>query len=114
MRLFIDDQRTPIDFENWVVARNAKEAITELRLCRNRGEELESISYDHDLGMDGSIRTVVNWQVRNGVRPQSASVHSSNPVGREWLFAAMERDFGSPVPIVDPPEFVGGSYVSVG
>lgn len=113
MRLFIDDLRTPVEFENWVVAKNAKEAITELKLCLNRGEELEAISYDHDLGEDDSIRRVVNWQVRNGMRPRVASIHSSNPVGREWLFAAMERDFGTPVPIVDPPEFVGGSYVAV-
>lgn len=106
MKLFIDDNRYPIDFDEWVVVRNAHEAITELKLCHDRGEELEAVSYDHDLGEDGDIRKVVNWQVRKGLKPHVASIHSSNPVGREWLTKALERDFESPVKIVDPPEFV--------
>lgn len=106
MKLFIDDNRYPVDFDEWVVVRNARDAITEMKLCADRGETLESVSYDHDLGEKGDIRKVVNWQSRNGVRPRSASIHSSNPVGREWLYKALERDFEQPVEVVDPPEFI--------
>lgn len=104
MKLFIDDERYPVE-PGWVYVSNAKDAITELRLCRDRGERIEHVSYDHDLGEQTS-RDVMNWQARNGVYPEVASIHSSNPVGREWLTQALLNDFDEAIPIVEAPEYV--------
>ena len=47
-RIYLDDVRTPIDKENWVVVRSYEEfvaKVTEIGL-----ENIEFISLDHDLG----------------------------------------------------------------
>ena len=106
MKMFIDDCRTPVDYEEWVVVRNVKQAITEMKLCKNRGEVLEQVSYDHDMGESETTRKIIMWQSLHNCPPKRASIHSSNPVGREWIEKAMKNDFDHEIPIVEAPDFV--------
>lgn len=52
------------------------------------------ISFDHDLGGDDTSRRVVLWLCENSEPnkwPATASVHSMNPIGREWLTGMIQR-----------------------
>jgi len=101
MKLWLDDVRT--EPEGWTLALTADEAIA---LLRTRA--VEEISLDHDLGSDfgtpvASGYDVAAWietAVANGEIPLPRwSCHSSNPVGRQRIEAAMrsaERFAGRP------------------
>lgn len=47
-RIYLDDVRTPIDVDNWVVVRNYDEFVTKVTEIGLKNIEL--ISLDHDLG----------------------------------------------------------------
>lgn len=89
MKLYIDDVRSCP--EGWVAARTAEEAIRELR-----HNNVEEISFDHDLGpgMTGydvacEIERIV--AVGGGFpRFPKWKIHSSNPVGRKNIERAMK------------------------
>lgn len=85
--LWIDDLRTPPEGYLWV--KTSQEAIDAIS---SHPEAYEHISFDHDLGGDDTSRKVVLWMCENeGHWPKSASVHSMNPIGREWLTGMIRR-----------------------
>lgn len=84
--LWIDDIRTP-PF-GWKWAKTSAQAIAMI----NSSEPFYQISFDHDLGGDDTARKVILWLCENeGKWPQRASVHSMNPIGREWLLGMIDR-----------------------
>lgn len=102
VKIFIDDIRQPVD-PDWYVARTVDGATELIERFRN---QRMWIPFDHDLGGDATTRTVVNHMCATGIRPAAASIHSANPVGRQWLEAALERDFGGvPVPMYPAPAY---------
>jgi hypothetical protein len=56
-RIYLDDVRTPVDVENWVVVRNYEEFVDKVNEIGL--ENIELISLDHDLG-DSAMR---EWHV---------------------------------------------------
>lgn len=99
--LFIDDERNPP--EHWteggsnsvITARTSDAAIWILQQMKDNGHTLDFISFDHDLGGDDTTRLVVNWCIENQFFPRSATVHSMNPIGKEWLEGTINRYFES-------------------
>lgn len=85
-KLWIDDLRTPpID---WLWATTSAEAIFIL----NTVSDITEVSFDHDLGGDDTTRPVILWLCENPDKwPDFCSVHSQNPVGREWLEGMIDR-----------------------
>lgn len=84
MKLFIDDERFPID-DNWVVVRTSDEAIDFIKKNGIPGY----ISFDHDLGDDDDSIKIVNFMIDyvldgHGVFPVDFDyyVHSQNPTGK--------------------------------
>lgn len=85
--LWIDDIRTPPEGYLW--AKNSQEA---LELIGANEEAFNHISFDHDLGGEDTSRRVVLWLCENeGFWPKYASVHSMNPIGKEWLTKMIQR-----------------------
>lgn len=85
--LWIDDLRTPP--EGWAWAKTSDEAIA---LIQENGERFDFISFDHDLGGDDTSRKVVLWLCENASKwPQQATVHSMNPIGKQWLVGMIQR-----------------------
>ncbi len=91
-RLFLDDEREPVDGQRYVVARSSDEAMA---LVLDRGIPLE-ICFDHDLGGDDTAMRVVyamcaHMQDHKIQFPNdfSYSIHSQNPVGAERIASFM-------------------------
>lgn len=88
MKLWLDDIRpAPI---GWTLATTAAKAIEILAVF-----EVEEISFDHDLGIDGGDGAqVAAWveqqAATNGGTVPAWAIHSANPVGRARIQAAME------------------------
>lgn len=94
IKLWIDDVRTPPDSTwDWVTTSAAAIAFLELMLDGGVDEwlRLEHVSFDHDLGGDDTSRPVVLWMIENNIRFRRYSVHSANPVGKEWLSSTIQR-----------------------
>lgn len=96
MKLWIDDVRPAPD--GWLWAKTSSEALFYFALSsifNNMMEDdsstIREISFDHDLGGDDTTRPVVNWLVENDCFPAVCHVHTSNPVGREWLVGMINR-----------------------
>lgn len=92
VKIFIDDVRHAPD-ETWVVAKTPDEAIDKIN--DNKGN-IEAISFDHDLGEDENgksltTREIILWMIKENIKSEQYFVHSSNPVGREWLEGMIER-----------------------
>lgn len=84
-KLWIDDIRLPPQGYDW--AKTSQEAIDYLK-----DNSPEHISFDHDLGGEDTSRKVVLWLCENNDKwPKTASVHSMNPVGRDWLIGMVSR-----------------------
>jgi hypothetical protein len=90
MKLWLDDIRKPP--AGFVWAKTAGEAIGYVRTGR-----VELIHFDHDLGEDETGYDVAKEIMRlceSGVIPcPEWQVHTSNPVGRENIEAAMASAF---------------------
>jgi hypothetical protein len=98
-KLFIDDERWPIDDgTTWVIARSSADAITAVE-CLGVPEY---ISYDHDLGGDDTSIKFIWWLINAYLDkkittfPINYYVHSQNPVGaeniRSLLFSFIESE----------------------
>lgn len=84
--LWIDDIRTPP--RGYIWAKTSQEAIDLIEA----NDPFSHVSFDHDLGGDDTSRRVVLWMCENsGKWPKTASVHSMNPIGREWLTEMIKR-----------------------
>lgn len=85
-KLWIDDLRTPPN--DWLWAKSSKDAIFILQTVSN----IDTISFDHDLGGSDTTRPVILWLCENPEKwPATCFVHSMNNVGREWLEGMIER-----------------------
>lgn len=96
MRLWIDDLREDPDTkwrgiytepEGWLWVKTSAEAIAALR----EEPRFAEVAFDHDLGGDDTTRRVMLWMIENNVWPERISVHTANPVGREWLVGMAKR-----------------------
>ncbi len=84
MKLWVDDLREPPPGWHW--AKSSKRAIAYLYY-----PWIQQMSLDHDLGGEDTTRAVVLYMCEHGVWPAQISVHSMNPIGREWLEGMIER-----------------------
>ena len=95
-KLFLDDERMPID-HSWVIVRSynsAVEAINALGMPR-------FISFDHDLGDSLSgydfAKYVVEYDILHDVWKRRSDfdyyVHSQNPIGKENIEKYLESYF---------------------
>lgn len=84
MNLWVDDLRHPPDGWDW--ARTSAEALSLLTMF-----DYEVVSLDHDLGGDDTTRKIVLHWCEHGGWPNEVRVHSSNPVGVEWLTGMINR-----------------------
>ena len=87
MRLWVDDLRDPPD-ATWSWAKTSAAAIDMLKVAAG---DVSEMSLDHDLGGDDTTRPVVLWMCENDTWPARVSVHTANPVGREWLEGMIRR-----------------------
>ena len=77
---------------SWWWAQTSKAAIDTLSYHNGCGiNPYDEISLDHDLGGEDTTRPVVLWMCEHDVWPGTIYVHSSNPVGVDWLIGMCER-----------------------
>lgn len=86
-RLWIDDERPTPDGFSWT-AKTSEEAISSLMFASWTWDE---VSFDHDLGGDDTTRAVMLWMIENDAWPRAITIHTGNPVGREWLLGMANR-----------------------
>lgn len=101
MKMWVDDVRDPpASFDTWetgdrtkgfCIVRSSGQAIACLESFRESGIEMEAISLDHDLGGEDTTRPIVLWMIEHNYWPKRIYVHTSNPVGREWLEGMINR-----------------------
>lgn len=94
INLFLDDCRDAPS-NNFVIVRNAKDALYILRQCR-----VNILSLDHDLGDNQSTGydllkiLIESWIYKNATVypfPKEIYLHSANPVGRENMYKLLMR-----------------------
>jgi len=92
MRLWVDDER-PAPDDSWRVCKTSKEAADFLldHVIR-RGQWLEEVSLDHDLGGDDTGMKVLNWMINEDVWPETLTIHTSNPPARKQMLAAANAE----------------------
>ncbi|MFH1405378.1 MAG: cyclic-phosphate processing receiver domain-containing protein [Patescibacteria group bacterium] len=88
MKIFLDDRRKPPT--GYVLVRNLPELQ---RLLQDRDEDIEVMSFDHDLGdntPDGMA--IIKWMADNCPErwPEQTTIHSANPDGARNI-AAFDR-----------------------
>ena len=85
-KLFLDDERFPPDDGNhWDIVRSARDAYD--FFIKKRCPDF--ISFDHDLGEDGTGKDVANWIIKTDLDYKGKfipdgfdfRVHSQNPIG---------------------------------
>lgn len=98
LRLWIDDIRSPESLfilsavHPWTVCRTSASGILTLASWQAEGvDEIERVSFDHDLGLEDTTRPVVFWLIENHFHVRHVTVHSKNPVGAEWIFETIKR-----------------------
>ena len=103
IKIFIDDIRIPVE-KDWIPVSTVKEAKNIIQDSDNF-----ILSLDHDLGEKEGIelttRPLLLWCIENNHIPQAAAIHSSNPVGVQWIKECLRYDFPHPIPIVSPPSW---------
>jgi len=93
MKLWVDDVREPPD-DTWVWVNHPTIAIWFLK-----NHLITEMSLDHDLGIDVSgdigdaltTRPIIMWLCEADIPWPVINVHSSNPVGVEWLEGMITR-----------------------
>jgi len=90
MKLYLDDCReTP---PGWRRANTAWEAIGLLILAGMRGEEVEAISLDHDLGDESTAGTgmdVLDWMLKVDIVPDDLYFHTANEPARRIMISKL-------------------------
>lgn len=103
IKIFIDDIRVPVE-KDWILATTIEESKNIIKKSDNF-----ILSLDHDLGekegRDITIRPLLIWCVENNYIPEFASIHSSNPVGVQWIKECLHYDFPNSIPIISPPSW---------
>lgn len=95
VKIWVDDMRSPPN-DTWLHAKNSRDAFALLFDCALSDIRVEHLALDHDLGeVDGcpdTTRPIVNLMCSNALPwPRHVSVHSSNPVGVDWLEGTISR-----------------------
>lgn len=92
-KMYIDDIRNPPEGDDWIIFRDSESALDFLQKNLNN---VEMISFDHDLGGDDTTRIVASfleekayWEGKK--LKIKTKVHSANPVGKAWLQKALDR-----------------------
>lgn len=92
MKIWLDDLRPAPDDGGWIQVFRAQDAIALLK----KGD-VEEISLDHDLGL-GEVGTgydvavAIEQGAESGeIQPLDWHIHSSNPVGRKKMEAALRK-----------------------
>lgn len=85
-KLFLDDERFPVEETGWQIARSSNQAI---EMVKNNGMP-RFISFDHDLGDDDTAMNFIHWIIDELHNRQVSipndfefDVHSQNPIGAE-------------------------------
>lgn len=108
MKLWIDDIRTPPDYENyghneWVWCKSVRETINQIRESEymynvSRSKEfwiIELIDIDHDAGDyasdGGDYIAILDWLEETG-RSYPIHIHSMNPVGVENMRRIIQKN----------------------
>lgn len=94
MKLWVDDMRQPPEFDSepWVWAQTSADALEILQACRP-----VVLALDHDLGQwtgtDDTTRPIALYLAESipAFWPVVITVHTANPVGREWLLGTLRR-----------------------
>ncbi|MGW5519105.1 cyclic-phosphate processing receiver domain-containing protein [Nocardia africana] len=95
MKLFVDDERPAP--EGWTLIKTSLETIALMHQLRERGETLEALSLDHDLGTrmetyeDETSRPIMLWMCQHDWWPRQLYIHTANSVGQEWLVGMARR-----------------------
>ena len=99
MKLWLDDlmdergsnRVTP---RGYVGAHSVNEAIALIEDAVNRGEEIEVIDLDHDLGVyakdGGDAHKLLDYCVEHGIFPP-VKFHTSNVTGRDYMIRTVNR-----------------------
>lgn len=90
MKIWLDDIRIPPD-DSWKWAKTVKEATNWLKYW---GEMITHISLDNDLGGDSletEGRRVVLFMAEHNIWPKSVTIHSANPVARDYMLGMIDR-----------------------
>ena len=94
-KLFIDDERMPVNPDEWIIVRTSDEAMN---LVQRKGMP-DFISFDHDLGGDDTSMKFVHWMIdayldnEIDVQPFEYVVHSQNPIGAQNIKGALTSFF---------------------
>lgn len=89
-RLFLDDIRYPPSSE-WTLLRNSRVALVVLDGLRLQDKQIETMSFDYDLGGDDTAYRVMYYLCDWDYWPTNIFVHSQNPVGAETLRGMVTR-----------------------
>ena len=91
-KLFIDDERFPVD-DSWIIVRSSAEAI---QVVKDLGMP-SFISFDHDLGGDDISINFITWLANylcystdDFPKDFDYYVHSQNPVGKQNIEGWMQ------------------------
>lgn len=88
MKIYLDDVRIPSS--DYTLVKSVNQAISVIEDAENRGEVIEVIDLDHDLGDyfndGGDAIKLLDWLLERGTL-YPVVFHTANPVGR----ANMER-----------------------
>lgn len=92
--VLVDDLRSFLDGRVAHVARTSRAGIEALE--RHRGQRLDELWLDHDLGEDDTVWPVVEVLERAAFEERSFDigvvyVHSANPAGAEKIMQALRR-----------------------
>jgi len=102
MKIYIDDVRPAP--EGWTLVKTFQEL--KALLISTVGQEIEEISFDHDLGDGHTGYDMIRWLSGNRNRlkryPKKTTVHSMNPVGKKRI-----EDYDHYVRTVLIPAFEG-------
>lgn len=95
VKIWVDDMRRPPD-HTWIWVQNSRTAFFLVLDCALSNVSVQHLALDHDLGVtDGhsdTTRQLVLSMCDNALPwPKHVSVHSSNPVGVEWLEGTIKR-----------------------
>lgn len=112
-RLVIDDLRN-FSFEA-DYARDSQTGRGMLKIADRIGLHIDELWLDHDLGGSDTIYPVVHWLEEKGFFETPANIgkiyiHTSNPVGRASMKAALERYYN--VEVIDPKPYLIGVDMS--
>jgi hypothetical protein len=78
INVYLDDQITPLDEDNWTIVRTYKSCVQFLEKHRDK---INLISLDHDLGERKTGYDVACFMIEKNIIPPVINIHSLNPVG---------------------------------